>query len=520
MTGASASPLEPHEGSRAVTPPVPGQEPHSRFRLDVSARPWVLALTVPAERWFGNQVTRQIIRHHRRRLGRIGWEHALDCPPGGWAATQPPPRPGNAVEVLIDGAQALPAIAAELRQARSHIHLAGWHFAPDFALVRDGDPTVLRDLLAELAEQVDVRVLAWAGAPVPLFRPSRGDVRQIRDRLAGRTKIQCALDAHERPLHCHHEKTIVIDDRVAFVGGIDLTSESGDRFDANHHPARAAVGWHDVSARIEGPAVADVADNFSMRWHEVTGERLAGTTTPASAGKVEVQIVRTVPERIYRATRNGEFGILESYLRALRGAQRFIYLENQFLWSPEIATVLTEKLAQPPSPDFRVLTLLPAKPSTGTDDTRGVLGELIEADADAGRILACTIYARAGALADPIYVHAKVGIVDDNWLTIGSANLNEHSLFNDTEMNLVSHNATLARETRLRLWAEHLELPTEELHRDPIEVIDELWDPISKDQLARRAAGQPLTHRLVRLPHVSKRSGRALGPFTGLLVDG
>ena len=164
--------------------------------------------------------------------------------------------------------------------------------------------------------------------------------------------------------------------------------------------------------------------------------------------------------------------------------------------------------------------LLPAKPTTGTDDTRGVLGELIEADGNAGRILACTIYARAGALADPIYVHAKVGIVDDEWLTIGSANLNEHSLFNDTEMNLVSHDPALARETRLRLWAEHLELPIDELRRNPIEVIDELWDPISKDQLARRKGGQPLTHRLVRLPHVSKRSGRALGPLSGLLVDG
>ncbi len=89
-----------------------------------------------------------------------------------------------------------------------------------------------------------------------------------------------------------------------------------------------------------------------------------------------------------------------------------------------------------------------------------MLGELIEADAGAGRVLACTIYARGPAHADPIYVHAKVGIVDDRWLTIGSANLNEHSMFNDTEMNLVSHDPGLARETRLRLWAEHLERPT------------------------------------------------------------
>ena len=74
-----------------------------------------------------------------------------------------------------------------------------------------------------------------------------------------------------------------------------------------------------------------------------------------------------------------------------------------------------------------------------------MLGELLEADADAGRVFASTLFARSGARADPIYVHAKVAIVDDTWLTIGSANLNEHSLFNDTEMNIVTHDPTLAR---------------------------------------------------------------------------
>ena len=87
-------------------------------------------------------------------------------------------------------------------------------------------------------------------------------------------------------------------------------------------------------------------------------------------------------------------------------------------------------------------------------------------------------------------------------------------------MNLVTHAPALARETRLRLWAEHLELPVEEIRRDPIQVIDELWKPISEEQLARRTAGEPLTHRLVRLPHVSRRSSRAFGPLQGLLVDG
>ena len=478
------------------------------------------ALTLQAKRWFGTEISRQVCSHHRRRLRRIGWEQALDPVPDGWVAASYPPRPDNKVDVLVDGAEALPAIAEEMRRARSHVHIAGWYFTPSFDLERNGDSAALRHLLAELAERIDVRVLAWAGAPLPLFRPTRSDVRKMRDELIKDSRVRVALDGHERPFHCHHEKTIVIDDRIAFVGGIDLTSDDGDRFDISGHSARGTVGWHDVSTRIEGPAVADVAEHFSMRWQETTGERLAPAEPQPGAGDVELQIVRTVPEKVYKATPTGDFGILESYVRAFRGAQRFIYVENQFLWSPEIASILTEKIAHPPTPEFRLLVVLPVDPNNGADTTRGVLGRLLEADADQGRVVASTLYARSGRRTDPIYVHAKLAVIDDTWLTIGSANLNEHSLFNDTEMNIVTHDPALARQTRLRLWSEHLELPIDEIDRDPIEVIDAFWKPIGKEQLERRRAGQPLTHRLVRLPGVSKRKNRLLGPTTGLVVDG
>jgi len=473
-----------------------------------------------AEALLGEAISDQIARHHRRRLRRIGWEHALDADGVGWAGGAPPPRPGNAIEILIDGAEALPAIARELESARSHIHMTAWYLSPGVALVRDSQPTVLRHLLAELAEHVDVRVLVWAGAPLPLFHPSRRQVREMRERLTHQTRIQCHLDAKERPLHCHHEKTIVIDDRVAFVGGIDLTTQAGDRFDFAAHPARAAIGWHDAAARIEGPAVADVAEHFRLRWEEIAGEQLPAPPTPGPAGDVELQIVRTVPEKVYRAVPRGDFRILESYTAALRSAERFIYVENQFLWSPEIGRVLRDKLMNPPRDDFRMLFVLPANPKSGDDDTRGVLAELIDADDDNGRILACSLYARSGVRADPIYVHAKIAIVDDRWLTLGSANLNEHSLFNDTEMNVVAHDPALARGTRLRLWAEHLERPAHLIPADPVEAIDELWRPISHDQLDRRQNGHALTHRLVRLPNVSKRTRRILGPIDSLFVDG
>jgi len=425
--------------------------------------------------------------------------------------------------VLVDGENALPRIADEIAAGRSHVHLAGWHFSPSFALRRDGAPVILRNLLAEVAERADVRVLAWAGAPLPLFRPTRRAVKKSMEELARGSGVRFALDSRERPLHCHHEKLVIVDDRVAYVGGIDLTDESGDRFDSSRHPARGSVGWHDVCVRLEGPIVADVAAHFRMRWHEVTGERLApsaGSDAAAVAGTHTVQVVRTIPEHVYDAVPDGDFGILESYIRALRSAESFVYLENQFLWSPEIAAVLREKLERPPADSFRLLLVLPAKPNSGNDDTRGMLGELVDADAGAGRLLACTLYARSGALADPVYVHAKVGIVDDRWLTVGSANLNEHSLFNDTEVNVVTHDEDLARSTRLRLWSEHLELDAAEIEGDPIEVVDRRWRPVAEEQLRRRESGLPLTHRLVLLPGVSARAGRLLGPLQGLVVDG
>ncbi|HUZ80778.1 MAG TPA: hypothetical protein VMU73_00895, partial [Gaiellaceae bacterium] len=153
----------------------------------------------------GEGLERLVVAHHRRRLKRHGWERAYAPPDDGlWCAGDPPPRDGNAVEILIDGEEALPRLEHDLANAQDSVLLAGWHFQPDFRLSRGG-PT-LRELLAETAERVDVRVLAWAGAPLPLFTPSRGAVRSGRDALVRGTRIRMELDARERPMHCHHEK--------------------------------------------------------------------------------------------------------------------------------------------------------------------------------------------------------------------------------------------------------------------------------------------------------------------------
>jgi phosphatidylserine/phosphatidylglycerophosphate/cardiolipin synthase-like enzyme len=289
----------------------------------------------------GETLERIIRAHHARRLRRRGSAEAIDPPPdGGWAGTASfAPRSGCRVEPFLDGAEALPRIADAIRSSRSHVHLAGWHFDASFRLEQDG-PT-LRELLAETAERVDVRVLAWAGAPVPLFHPARGEVRQACHELAGGTRIAMALDARERPFHCHHEKLVVVDDETAFVGGIDLTVLSGNRLDSNEHPRRDGLGWHDTAVRLQGPVVGDVARHFHTRWNTVAPGGLPEPAAPRAAeGGLEAQFVRTVPAGLYEPWHDGEWSILESYLRALRAAERLVYLESQFLWSPEVTFVL------------------------------------------------------------------------------------------------------------------------------------------------------------------------------------
>jgi phosphatidylserine/phosphatidylglycerophosphate/cardiolipin synthase-like enzyme len=466
----------------------------------------------------GDGIERAMIHHHTRRLRRHGQLATLaPATEGLWAETAAPPRHGNSLEILIDGENALPRMAEAIRAAKRHVHVCSWNLQPDF----DPGPrksTPVRELLAETAERVPVRVIVWAGAPVPVFQPRRGVVKAAREALVRGTKIQCRLDSCTRLLHCHHEKIVIVDDELAFVGGIDLTALAGDRYDSNEHPHKGEIGWHDASSLVRGPIVRDVAAHFALRWEATAGQALAPPEDIPPAGDTTVQFVRTVPEGAYRVLPRGEFSVLESYVRALRSARRLIYLENQFLWSPEIVHILETKLRNPPSDDFRVVVLLPHKANNGQDDTRGMLGRLVAADNGTKRFVATTIVSRSGERSGPLYVHAKIGIVDDEWLAIGSANLNEHSLFNDTEVDVVTCDAPLARATRLRLWEEHLERA--DVDGDPAQIVDELWRPIASEQLARQRAGSPLTHHLIELPGVSRRSRRLVGPLDALLVDG
>jgi phosphatidylserine/phosphatidylglycerophosphate/cardiolipin synthase-like enzyme len=475
-----------------------------------------------ADRLLGRAVERSMVAHHRRRLRRLGRLDALEPPDDGspWCREAPAPRDGCAIDVLVDGAEVLPAIAEAINGARRSVRLAGWHSAPHFALERGEPPTVLRELLAwAVARGVEVRVLLWAGAPFRVFTPARADVRADASELARDTGVRVAVDDRERLLHCHHEKLVVVDDGVAFVSGVDLTDLGGDRWDTAGHPARGRLGWHDAGTRLRGPIVADVAAHLDLRWTAVTGEELPAAPVPAPAGDTTVQVLRTIPERVYDQVRDGAFGILEGHMRALRSARELVYLESQFFWLPEIVELLAEKVREPPDDRFRVVVLLPSKPNNGEEDTRGMLAHLADADDGRGRFLAATVDSMTGSTVDRLYVHAKLGIVDDRWLTIGSANLNAHSFFNDTEVNVQVCDRELARATRLRLWSEHLGLPEAEIAGDAVDVVDRLWIPIARREAERRRTGQRREHRLRELTAGSRKLERLLGPMDAIIVD-
>src|SRR2546423_6593939 len=177
----------------------------------------------------GGGIERLVSAHHRRRLARLDRLAQLDPHQDRslWSAGDPRPRDGCDLRVLIDGEKALSAIAAALADARSHVHIAGWHLTPDFGLTRERDARRLRDLLGELAERVEVRVLLWAGAPLAVFEPSRRRVRRERAELIGGARGRGALGGPERGMDSHPEKPVVGDGGGGRAGGVGPTFPRG-----------------------------------------------------------------------------------------------------------------------------------------------------------------------------------------------------------------------------------------------------------------------------------------------------
>jgi len=320
---------------------------------------------------------------------------------------------------------------------------------------------------------------------------------------------------------------------------------------------------------IEGPAAGDVEGNFRQRWNDVIVRQKLDSQllvpehpipSPLESTSL-IQVARTIPAHTYSfAPKDGIQGIAQQYANALGNAQHFVYMENQYLWirafygvdrpdlgtdSPDMERNVRE-LAAALQRGATLALLLPDHPNTGRAFTDEGLARLRAEAPDAaaqGRIqvfcLASSSEVDGTEDYRPIYVHAKITIVDDLWSTVGSANLNNRGMRDDTEMNVATLDAGLARGLRTLLWAEHLELIGEEsmltvaLHlgrQQQRQSVDEqaakllqslqetLGDPMAglhllieraQDNLRRFKAKQPLVGHL--LPYLTAEEAKQQG---------
>jgi len=460
-----------------------------------------------------------------------------------WTEGDYPVRSGVLAHPLIDGRAAMLAMCRAFLSARHSILLAGWDIRADLQMVRGEDAHVGEEGSPEQNALIDgLRKEGLSEEAIALWNANRLQVRDVlgfaaqhgvkvgvllwdaprlgvhltndpaeQKQLLEEVGVDCLLDNSSVKIthltEALHQKCAVVDSHIAFVGGIDLTLQSDgdyDRWDTHYHPAESPERgsahtasmhpWHDAHMRIEGPVVADIQQNIVQRWMEVAARR-EGPEWPAQlptepptpvADGAQAQIIRSIPKDTYEFAPGGIMTIHDAYMRAVNAAQRYIYLESQYLW-PEVYRGIDTLLWGGKCPEMEqfldalaaglnrgvlVGIIVPDHPNVGrryTDAGFDYLRERAPDAAAAGRLLALTLGADSvstdvpGELFyRPVYVHAKVGIVDDRWLTVGSANLNNRGFGGDAEMNISLADPRVASAMRLALWMEHLQASLEE----------------------------------------------------------
>jgi len=386
-------------------------------------------------------------------------------------------RADNAA-VIIDACDYYRVIRQAMLQAKHQILIIGWDFDPRIKLDRTEDSNAdesLGDFLLHLSEtkpDVPILILKWdVGALKTLFR---GRAIVWLARLAAQKAVRFRLD-HAHPVGCsHHQKIVVIDDCFAICGGIDMT---GDRWDRPAHadddpnrirPNGAPYGpWHDATMAVDGDAAVAIAAIARDRWHRATGKQLpaiedAGCIWPEGLKptfeKVEVAVARNgAAYNQWPAVKEVE----ALFVDMIERSERFIYAENQYFTSPVIAAAIIRRLEARNPPEIALVGPLKADgwlEQVAMDGARVRLAQLIGRRDPGNRFRIFTPKTQAG---DDIYVHAKLMIVDDRILRVGSSNMNNRSLGLDSECDLAveadspAEIAAIAA-LRTRLLAEHL----------------------------------------------------------------
>jgi phosphatidylserine/phosphatidylglycerophosphate/cardiolipin synthase-like enzyme len=408
---------------------------------------------------------------------------------------------GNHVVPLIHGSVYFAELHRRIKDMRQgeSVFFVDWRGDPDERLL--GQPgSEVADVLASASRRgVDVRGLIWR-SHLDRLQFSAAENRHLGEKINA-AGGECHLDMRVRPGGSHHQKFVVLrhpnrpERDVAFVGGIDLGHSRRD--DATHagdpqrQPMAKVYGerppWHDVQLMIVGPAVGDVEAVFRERWQDPQrlsrspvrrlSDRLRRDQSavprplppqlpdPEARGELPVQLLRTYPDRRpgYDFAPTGERSVARGYSKAVARARRLIYLEDQYLWSRPVADTFAAALAA--NSELQMIAVLPHFPD---QDGRmslppNLLGReqavalLREAAGD--RVAFYGLENRDGV---PVYVHAKVCVIDDIWASVGSDNFNLRSWTHDSELSAAVYDANYARGLRTTLAREHLDGATDD----------------------------------------------------------
>lgn len=388
-----------------------------------------------------------------REAGEAGWSaHAARLAP------------------LIDGEEYFAAVRASMIRAGHQILIVGWELHSEVALLRgkkagraieqDGYPVVLTDLLQRLVDENDglrVYLLIWSGAA--LFALEREHIPRMKRPWENHPRIRLKWAEDTPVLASHHQKFVVIDDRVVFVGGMDLTKS---RWDSHDHrvddPRRRKPGlvpllsdpYHDTMVVYEGEIAGVLGQLGRERWRQATSERLEAPPATDDPGPWPPDLEPLLEDRAVRLAltqpeHNGREAVRDveaSFVEQFRSARRFIYIETQYLAASGLVGVLAERLRERDGPE--IVLVLPygcpgALQSMALDHQRDqLITELRDAD-PGGRLGVYWPTLAGGSRERPfetsVYVHAKVLVVDDRIFRVGSANLNNRSMGLDTELD-------------------------------------------------------------------------------------
>jgi len=388
--------------------------------------------------------------------------------------------------VIVDAADYFRIVRDAMLEAKEQIILVGWDVDPRIMLDPEkadcgigaqagGAPNSLADFIPWLAQRrpdLRIHLLIWNMGFLKMLVRGLAVFTLARWRLARHVSIR--FDSSHPIGATHHQKIIVIDDAIAFCGGIDMTS---DRWDTPEHRddepyrrrpgGRAYAPWHDTTGAVDGAAAAALGELARTRWQLATGRTLpvpaiAAAIWPERLGHFvenrDIAIARTVP-KTESAEEIREIEAL--YVDMIMAAKRMIYADNQYFASRRIAEALATRLAEKNGPEVVIVNPISADGWLQETAMGSARAELFFALAEIDKHDRFQIYTPVTKGGTPIYVHSKLMIVDDRILRVGSSNMNNRSMGLDSECDIAiaaGEGETDPAITELReiLMAEHL----------------------------------------------------------------